>query len=253
MRRVIYIPAWHTLNERGGRAPYQDILDRTDIPDDTRKMIEAEHIRFFKACELYWQDTKEYLNGRLENGDIDPKTSHVYSDTAALPWEEMEIFYRDSASEGSHHAQIVLDLVGHGAQYEITESLDTLFNSARAERLLGSARRRYERVKAQPASKEKSQLLEERASLIKNLTSIRNNISTRDNDIADVINRSLPDDYTGILIMGASHRVSQFLPEDIAFVPLHERLVELTNGDSGKSEVKINPEMEFVIRPHERI
>lgn len=233
VRKIIYIPAWHVAAEMGDEGA-SAALAGYDIKDIRERGI------------AYWEWVKELL----EEEPLDIPKTRVYSESAMLPEQEMRPIFQKMADRGSLHSQIVLDLLHRGAKYEVIEDLELNIKRSRVgdiqEKTSNKLQLLWERYQKEP-SKELDQSLSHFWDRRVKFSSISHELTTSDDkDIASHINQSLQEGETGILILGADHRVSSWLDQDIIFQPLREKLVELTNGDSGKNEV--NPSTEKEIR-----
>ena len=142
------------------------------------------------------------------------------------------------ADRGSIHLGIVLDLLNDGAKYEPTESEELIEYHCKVIELVPRIWRSKNRAdwfgdeRGALISKQRENLLQ-RFELLSMQTVIK-----RDFIIAAKINQTLRDGETGVLILGANHRTSRFLDNDIVFRPLREDLLEFIGGDSGKNEVQ---------------
>lgn len=230
MRRIIYIPAWHVAAETGDSQVASAKLSGYDIKDIQKRGI------------TYWEWVKELL----EKEPLDPPKTRVYSEGAVLSEKEMRPILQKMADKGSFHMGITLDLLDKGAKYEPIEDFDLRDKQGRAmdaeEKTASKILPIWEQYQKEPSEELERRLLHYWNRRVK-ISSLDHQLVTAiDKGIAFCINQSLQEGETGILILGADHRVSPWLDQDIKFQPLKEELVELTDGDSGKNE--INPQIE---------
>lgn len=241
MRRIIYIPAVHVKAELNG---FENTAQARLYGLDSETFKYADD-----WAQEYWKQVKQIL----EEESINPSKARVYAKGAVFPRKQMIPLFQEWAQEGSHHFQIVLDLLRKGAKYEITESPELYLKHEQAMRIQEELS-----VKIEPLwklhtegrlSEESERTLNHYINRMGLVLSLEDSlvISNRDKKIASRINNSLKEEETGILILGSAHRVSPWLDPDIDFRPLRQELVELTRGDSGKGEITPQAESETPI------
>jgi len=234
MKNVIYIPAWHNKADMRGIGPHQMQLGVNET-DETKKWAEEHDTAYFEAAERYWDRVKDILDQKIGSGEIDLSNSRLYSEGCDRPLEEMRPILAVSSREGSRHDYMALNLIARGVKYEMTESADLLQQRSRAYEILERARRRAE-TPTKGVDEDRKKLLEsQRWNLVIRLDDkILEGSQNTDKGLATCISQTLQEEETGIIIFGASHRFSRFLPEDVLFVPLDEKFVIQTNGDTGR-------------------
>jgi len=188
MRRLIIARIVHAPSDMGSASAG---LVRSGISALGKQAWEENQMRI----ERFWKDMEEAVDG------LQSETSrlHIYQDGLPCAGELGKKIVRETAAKGSRNYQIVQKLMDRGAQIEATESAPLLrqeysyikaFLDAGTPQARESAETEYNRIK--------DRLLEE-----------------RDRFIAASINSTLKDGETGLLFIGASHHVQQWLPEDI--------------------------------------
>ncbi len=134
------------------------------------------------SIATYW----ERIGRLLEDLRLDYSRVKVYHDSIVAGGEAGQRIVRELAQQGSLDLRLTAALLAKGARLMRTEDLELLLDE-------------YKAVTGGRASVEQQvQILEE-----------------RDRYVAKRISDSLKDGETGILIMGAAHRVHHLLPADI--------------------------------------
>jgi hypothetical protein len=148
-----------------------------------------------KKIERFWQELETEVDGL----DLEMSKLHIYQDGLPCAGELGERIVRETATNGSRNYQIVQKLMDRGARIEATESVELLRQEYRYIRTFLDAETPQARAAAEADYNQvKDKLLEE-----------------RDAFIAAAIDSTLKDDETGLLFIGASHHVQQWLAKDI--------------------------------------
>lgn len=182
MRTLIYVPIVHTPVDMGF------LLEKIRSEHIARHGIKEwqEHLRL--VDDLWDRIAKEVLALPL-----DYNRTKVYQDGLPRCDRELEIVSQ-LASEGSKNHQLLLDLVKRGATLVGTEDPEMLMEE----------HQRLTKAKSSPEF-----TVDERGSLYDDL------MERRDKFIAQRIAETLAEGEVGILLIGALHRVAEWLPDDM--------------------------------------
>lgn len=179
-RHLIYVPVVHSEADMGSMASV--ISRRLRLRPEQRRARQEKVARF-------WQQVRASLLEMLDErpGDAGSLSRvRIYQDGLPAAGELASRIARESAAKGSHNYNLVLELLERGATLEQTEDPGLL----REEYSMLSKRSRNAR--------RASELLE-----------------MRDRFIADRINATLKEGETGVLFIGALHRLTEKLAPDI--------------------------------------
>lgn len=161
-----------------------------------------------------WKSVADYLLS------LDATSLKIYQDGLAADGELGKLIITEAAHRGSPNHQLLLQLIGQGAEIRKTEDVSLLMQElrlAQEESTVGHVSTPGE------LSFNKARLTEE-----------------RDKFIARTIAETLEPEETSVLFIGAYHNVRLYLPPDIVVVPLKEPdsvkayFEELTSGRAGK-------------------
>lgn len=147
-----------------------------------------------RRIERFWDELEREID-RLE---LDPARLRIYQDGLPAGGEIGERIIRETASKGSKNYQIIMKLMERGARIEATESPELLLREYQHIKAMVSTTGEEQRRALEAYDIEKDRLLEE-----------------RDAYIARRIAETLQDGETGLLFIGAHHRVVPRLPPDI--------------------------------------
>jgi len=182
MRRLIFIPIVHTSVELGSLS----------------ESVKAYYLKKFspeiwnqreQMVAKLWSDIKEKINCL----DIDYKKTRIYQD--GLPECKIEQkIVRELAQAGSRNHQLVLELIDKGAALTGTEDVQLLVQEYQLHQ-----HAKGEFHPAQGKTEEAARLLE-----------------ARDRFIAKRIDETLQDGETGLLFLGAAHRLDLLKSADIS-------------------------------------
>lgn len=199
MRKLVYIPIVHGAADMGSI--------KEQVRRESMVMLgEQKWLRKEKEIEKFWDEVETEIDAL----DLDYSKVRVYQDGLPCAGELGMKIVDAAAASGSRNYQIIKRLIDREATLEATESVKLLLQEyAYVKTLMGAesvrkredARRQYGEIR--------DELMEK-----------------RDKFIAKRINESLKEDETGILFIGAIHKVESKLPTDIRVVHLEsiERL-----------------------------
>ena len=197
MKRVIVIPVIHNLADLGSLA----------------ESVRAHYIEHFgpavwqqreRAVEKLWNDIRQ----AIEALHLDYRQVRIYQDGLPVCGKEEHIVH-ELAGAGSLNHQLVLELMGKGAVLVGTEDPQLLIREYQLQRSRMGAPARNDTA---PAS-----LPDEAADVL----------AARDLFIAQRIAATLQDSETGLLFLGAAHRIDALRPEGIDVVTLNRPMISL--------------------------
>lgn len=180
MRRLIYVPIIHTQIDMGSLSAQ---LEQEYI----KKFGQARWLEHKQAVERIWTAIEKRL------AQLQTPIQKVYQDGLPVCGKEMELT-AELAKSGSRNHQILLRLVGQGAELVGTESPKLLQEEYSAI----SREARGERDSPEEYKKRVMERLEK-----------------RDDFIIQRIDETLKPGETGILFIGMLHKVNTRLPKDI--------------------------------------
>ncbi|MEA1964195.1 MAG: hypothetical protein U9O41_03595 [Candidatus Aerophobetes bacterium] len=180
MRRLVYIPIIHTELEMGSVS--SSLKEEYIVKFGKEKW--QEHIRVINGM---W----EWIKGKIKGLKLTYEKVRVYQDGLPLCGKELDIVQKLAKRESINY-KIILELIKKGAKLEGTESQKLLLEEYNYIKNISapSIKKRYE---------QRSQQL----------------LIRRDRYIANRINKTLNEDETGILFIGAEHEVDKYLASDI--------------------------------------
>lgn len=186
MRRLIHVPILHTAADLGSLA----------------ESVKAQYSRMLGPAGWTWrQQTVEQLwraiRGRIEALGLDHAKTRVYQDGLPVCGFELQIV-QELAKAGSSNHQLLLDLIDRGATLTGTEDPQLLVREYQLHQ--PHARRTGDRSASAVASPEKGPADAEARHLLR----------ARDQFIAKRIDATLKRGETGLLFLGAAHRLDAF-------------------------------------------
>lgn len=197
MRQLIHIPIVHSQIDLG---PIRERLHRAYIEKGGEEAWTASR----EAVAQFWTAIETAMDGlRLDFTKV-----RLYQDGLPVCGLEERIV-RDLAQQGGANYRILLKLAGRGAAIEGTEDPDLL-------------RREYELIMAGSAADGSSGA--GNAAKSKNVAVFHELLQGRDRFIAQRIDKTLQAGETGILFLGALHRVIEMLPGTIQVTSLSDVL-----------------------------
>ncbi len=148
-----------------------------------------------RKIEKFWDD----LEKEIDDLNLDYSKTRIYQDGLPCGGELGLRIVRETADKGSKNYQIVRKLIERRAAIEATESPELL-------------RKEYEHIKALITAKTP----EEKTNAAHRYDQVKDELmQERDAYIAKAIDATLKDNETGLLFIGAAHKVVPRLPEDI--------------------------------------
>lgn len=195
MRNLIYVPIIHSSADLGSMAK---ALNRKGV-DEFGEEFWQNHIQtidgfwnaiayYFETIDLYIEGAKIYQDGMVADGEIAMK------------------IIEESIKSGSKNYEIVSKLISRGAIVVQTENLDLV-------------KKEYESLQAITQTKSTVRKI---VKLILYKITKGKLLRKRDKYIAGRIAETLGEDETGIIFIGAYHRVKGKLPKDINIIELKE-------------------------------
>jgi hypothetical protein len=188
VRKLVHIPIVHTS---------------VDMGSDAVRIREAYIERYGREA---WKESREAIAAfwdrierEIHNLVLDFHKVRLYQDGLPICGREQEIV-REIAGKGGLNHRILLDLMAKGAILEGTEDPQLLLEEYRLLKTTapGLARSDQREPAIREYEEESHRLLEQ-----------------RDRFISDRIDATLRPGETGLLFIGALHRVVEFLPETI--------------------------------------
>ena len=203
MRKLIYIPVVHTETDMGSLQPA--------VRREFLAKYQASHLQqLTEAVRQFW----EGLGQRMEGLQLEYPKTYIYQDGLPVCGKEVQII-TDLARQGSRNHRLVLWLMERGANLVGTESPKLLLDEYQLLRKVFSVSEGKEREAAAASYRERAPQL----------------LVRRDDYIRRRIVTTLPDEGTGVLFIGLSHRVDEGLPDDIHVSYLIRDLPFKRSGD----------------------
>ncbi len=196
VRRLIYVPIIHTMVDMGSKS----------------EALKQESIRRFGAerwamSRRIIEEVWEGIRMKLLALNLPWDRVRIYQDGLPVSGKELEIA-REVATQGSKNYQIILELMGRGAQLMGTEDPALL-------------REEYALVSAVTDAKDDASRTEARAAYAREGARI---LKERDAFISRRIGETLKEGEVGLLFLGLMHEVDRLLPEEIQVEFLIDRL-----------------------------
>ena len=192
-----YLPVFHTTEEADPKL-LRTILGRDASIDDVVELMRISEL-FTESSQNYWAFTASFLLETFRKDAVLDESRHfsspmrifVDSFVRGMAWDDFS-----NALGHSPMLSVIRDLVKCGADVLETED----------EKKFGACFRALTRITDQGKYSPEA---------------ARKVISVRDRHISNVISSHLGDGDIGILFIGASHRVAEFLPKSIDVRVLH--------------------------------
>lgn len=189
-KKLMLIPIVHSEKEMGSLK--SDISEMID-----RKFGKEKRDQHRKDVALFWETLRTIVAAVLNN--IDCSTIRIYQDGIPIGGEVGAKLVKMGSDDGIPNHQILVSIIERGGILEKTESPALL-------------KEEYEIIKAVVNAKtdaEREALSEKHKHRLYELT------IERDKYIAQRISESLKDGMLGLLFIGATHDVAQYLTPDI--------------------------------------
>lgn len=190
VKKLLLIPIIHSEKEMGSlKCDISEMIDR--------KFGKEKRDQHRRDVELFWENLRGIVNAILER--LDGPSIRIYQDGIPIGGEIGAKLIAMGAKDGIPNHQIVLSIIERGGVLEKTENPALLKEEYEIVRAIVNAKTDQEREAL--SEKNKKRLYE--------LT------IERDRYIAQRISESLGDGKYGILFIGATHNVAQYIQPDI--------------------------------------
>lgn len=194
MRKLLYVPILHLGADLGSIAADATRRGKALVGEQAWQRHRATITTFWERLRTFFQDLpaeglKIYQDGMLARGAAGRK------------------IVEEAAQKGSWNYRLILDLCERGAELMLTED----YQLAKKERDLLVALSKSERLGRKVGAYLKYRLIKGRL------------LKKRDRFIADRIDKTLGDNETGVLFLGASHAIHAWLPRDIEVISIKDR------------------------------
>lgn len=186
MRTLLYVPIIHTAADLGSVAGA--VAER-----GVARLGEEAWKRHRETVAGFWRSVSDYFDR------LDVKGMNVYQDGMVAEGDLARRIAEDTAAAGSPNYQLVLRLLDRGAALVKTEDLELV-------------RREYDRLMSMVQAKSLGSRLVAVARYKLGKTAL---LKKRDAFIAGRIGATLKPDESGILFIGALHRVERWLASDV--------------------------------------
>lgn len=158
---------------------------------------------YLAVVKGFWQAVRS----ALEHLGLDYQRVHLYQDGLPVCGRELELV-RKAAAGGSQNHQLLLDMIGRGADLVGTEDPKLLLEE-------------YRNVRAGMGQRCEGRRLDESAG---ENSRYRQTLAKRDAYIGRRIGESLRQGRTGIVFLGIMHEIAPYLPGDIVRTRLAPRV-----------------------------
>ena len=194
MRRLLYVPIIHTEADMGSVAPA--------IEGKSASVTgENKWARHKETVSKFWESLTHYFDS------LDATHLKIYQDGLLAEGELGKRIVEEGANRGGKNQQIILDLLGKGAEIRKTEDTSLLEEEYEYITKLAQSKSTAEMDIAYATYKlHKDRLMEE-----------------RDRFVAKTINGTLREGEVGILFMGSLHNVVRYLHKDIVVEHVKDR------------------------------
>ena len=196
-RKLMVIPIVHSEADMGSLSEnLEEILDEA-----FGKEKREEHR---KAVKEFWVNLNNLMVQLKEY--VDMKNVHLYQDGMPVGGEHGKRLVKECARGGSVNHQILFNLIKEGAILEQTDDPEHLKEEYEIlKAIMGAHTPAGREAKAEKYTKRLDELTKE-----------------RDKYIANRIDRNLPDGALGLLFIGATHQVVEYIGLDINTYVLHD-------------------------------
>lgn len=223
MRSLIYVPIIHISADLGNVAPLVDKRGKIIFGEEDWK-------RHKEAILGFWDSIAHYFDS------LEVKNFKIYQDGLVADGEVGLKIVSDGVKKGSKNYEIVSQLISQGAQLVRTEDFQLV-------------KKEYDYL---------IKLTKAKTSIKKIIAALnykfhkKNLLRKRDEFIAKVINNTLGQEETGVLFLGAHHKIISKLYPDIEVIELKERekIEEYQKRFfSKKDKEKLNQLANYLISP----
>jgi hypothetical protein len=185
MRRVVHIPIIHTAADLGS-------LSESVRAAYSKAVGPAGWSRHQQAVEQLWSEIRR----KIEALGLDYPKTRIYQDGLPVCGLERQIV-EELAKAGSSNHQLLLDLLDKGAVLEGTENPQLLVREYQLHRARAEGPQARQPAPGQPADE------------------ARRVLQARDRFIAQRIVKTLQEGETGLVFLGAAHRIDALRESDI--------------------------------------
>lgn len=215
MRTLIYVPIIHSVADMGSLG---DELKRKSVSGLGENLWQ----KHTDTVNGYWEAIESYF----ENINLYIKGTKIYQDGMFVDGEMAMKLIGDGVKSGSKNSEIVLKLINRGAVLVKTEDFKMVKAEYDGLQLI---------LKSKSNVKKIVQLV--RYKMMKPIL-----LRKRDRFIAATIDKTLEQDETGILFVGAYHNVMKKLPKDITVIELKEiaKIRKYQKTIQSRSKIKID-------------
>lgn len=215
MRTLIYVPIIHSVADMGTLG---EELKRKSVSGLGENLWQ----KHTDTVNGYWEAIESYF----ENIDLYVKGTKIYQDGMFVDGEIAMKLIGDGVKSGSKNSEIVLKLINRGAMLVKTEDFKMVKDEYDGLQLI---------LKSKSNIKKIIQLV--RYKMMKPIL-----LRRRDRFIAATIDKTLEQDETGILFIGAYHKVMKKLSKDITVIELKEvaKIRKYQKTIQSRSKIKID-------------
>ena len=215
MRTLIYVPIIHSVADMGSLG---EELKRKSVSGLGENLWQ----KHTDTVNGYWEAIESYF----ENSDLYIKGIKIYQDGMFVDGEMAIKLIRDGVKSGSKNSEIVLKLINQGAILVKTEDFKMVKDEYDGLQLI---------LKSKSNIKKIIQLV--RYKMMKPIL-----LRRRDQFIAATIGKTLEQNETGILFIGAYHKVIKKLSKDIRVIELKEvaKIRKYQKTIQSRSKIKID-------------
>ena len=213
MRKLIYIPIIHTNPDMGSFGKELAKKSAALVGESKWQLHTTTVVGYWNAIESYF----EIL-------DIKNKDVKIYQDGMFVDGEPALKIIQDGVKSGSKNSAIVLKLMGQGAQLIKTEDFKLVKKEYDCIHSIIHSKISFKRIYA---------LLKYK--ILKPIILLK-----RDKFIANRIAETLGNNETGIIFIGAFHKIVKKLPKDITVVQIKEiaKIIDYQKTIQSSSEIK---------------
>jgi len=195
MRTLLYVPIIHSSADMGS-------LKKELVQKSVSSLGENKWQKHSETVNGYWKIIESYF----ETPDIKNKDVKIYQDGMFVDGEPAIKIINKGIKSGSKNSEIVSKLIGNGAILIKTEDFKMVKDEYDGLQSILKSKNNFQRL-----------FLLLRYKILKPIFLLR-----RDKFIAGRIAETLGRNETGILFIGAFHKIVKKLPKDIAVVQIKE-------------------------------
>ena len=201
-RQVIWVPVIHTESDMGSTRQHVRVLFEEKLGQQSWE----QHVR---AIEQIWN----HIRCQVLQLDLDYSRLRLYQDGLPVCGRETEIV-EELARAGSQNHLLLVELIKRGGRLMGTESPELLLDEYKLIHGI------LEMSRSQNADLMRQHFAEASQALLR----------MRDRFVAQRIEQTLLAGETGLIFLGASHTIDEFLPADIDVMTLNEVVRRFGSG-----------------------